>query len=1132
MRKLILTLFLLLTPLTASASILGIQQGGTASSTLTGILMGNGIGSVRTLTIGTNLTLSGTTLNATGGSGGTGAATSSFAATYPILVTSSASAITFSTALSTTTINVCASGCPFSSIQSALTAGFKTLNLAPETYTLASPVTLSQNKITIIGAGPNTILACNTSSIPTCLLGTTALSSENIRDLTINNTGPSGTGTCIDFTQMGASEFSSVDCTGNFQVGYIASTTADTSYNVIRQPVINVAGAGGYGIYFGAHAINNTIEYPRINPNGDDRVTGLYLDGQNTFCIHCETEKYAGIGLEVGSDARSMDLNVYMELDKTNIQIDKDAYAINITGFSGDASSSAQNLSDLGARGLQVAANIGYRPTYYLNNINWGIGTSTPGGMLSIQDWPASSSTLPFIISSSTLTGTTTLFSVDNVGNASTTNLTDSGLTSGNCVQAGAGGLLTTTGTGCGSASGLSSYDAWTHLSYAGQTTSATTATMWFTNAVKSLAASSSDLTYASTTAITSVTASTTVLNISGATTFQSLLTGANRFLIIGATGIASTIGLPLSVANGGTGATALGSSMLVGTNVSGGTLVSTSSPTADHYSATSTLVASTFPYASTTAISSSNLVSGNCVQAGTGGLLTTTGSACGSGGAASAFEVATTSNIAISQIAYINQTTGRTTLASAATTTLTGTAPITFSQPIAVIGSSASIITCAVATASVPGCLAAADFTTFASKMSDTLTFTHTSYGGQVTSATTSTLWLTNATISLAASSSVLTYASSTYSSFLGASSTKYFGAGLDAGCNGTSFLQITSGTFGCSTPAGGSGAGDSFTHPTIYSTTTSATSTSLATAGVFFSSSTQATSTFAGALQVSSGIASPYLLVGSTSPPYGYDNHDLLSVVGARNDYQDLHVTNSSSGACATADLVVQNNMATAADFFGDIGHTSSGFTGSGCANNPFTGFGASSMYMFDPDGNMNFGVASTSGVVARTLSFNWFWGGYTSINKVMSLASTSLQVNDRFGTNVLTVSTASTTWPYDLIEGFTATSTGPIFAVDSAGHLMASSTYPTLSSCGTSPSLSNDSSDFSGTITVGSVAATACTLTFGNAHINSPHCVISEQTGSVVNASSYTESVTGFTYSQTGLTSDKLDYICTGK
>jgi len=72
MKKILIGLLAFLLPLTASASILGVQQGGTASSSLTGILVGNGISPINTLTIGSNLTLTGTTLSASGG-GGSGA---------------------------------------------------------------------------------------------------------------------------------------------------------------------------------------------------------------------------------------------------------------------------------------------------------------------------------------------------------------------------------------------------------------------------------------------------------------------------------------------------------------------------------------------------------------------------------------------------------------------------------------------------------------------------------------------------------------------------------------------------------------------------------------------------------------------------------------------------------------------------------------------------------------------------------------------------------------------------------------------------------------------------------------------------------------------------------------------------
>lgn len=55
------------------ATTFNVQQGGTGSTTLSGILNGNGLtglnGAIKTLVIGSNLSFDGTTLSATGGSG-------------------------------------------------------------------------------------------------------------------------------------------------------------------------------------------------------------------------------------------------------------------------------------------------------------------------------------------------------------------------------------------------------------------------------------------------------------------------------------------------------------------------------------------------------------------------------------------------------------------------------------------------------------------------------------------------------------------------------------------------------------------------------------------------------------------------------------------------------------------------------------------------------------------------------------------------------------------------------------------------------------------------------------------------------------------------------------------------------
>lgn len=74
MKKLLL-LLLILFPLTSSAAIFQVVQGGTGVGTLSGIPFGNGTSPFSVLTIGTGLSLVGSTLNATGGGGGSSGGT-------------------------------------------------------------------------------------------------------------------------------------------------------------------------------------------------------------------------------------------------------------------------------------------------------------------------------------------------------------------------------------------------------------------------------------------------------------------------------------------------------------------------------------------------------------------------------------------------------------------------------------------------------------------------------------------------------------------------------------------------------------------------------------------------------------------------------------------------------------------------------------------------------------------------------------------------------------------------------------------------------------------------------------------------------------------------------------------------
>ncbi len=89
-------------------------------------------------------------------------------------------------------------------------------------------------------------------------------------------------------------------------------------------------------------------------------------------------------------------------------------------------------------------------------------------------------------------------------------------------------------------------------------------------------------------------------------------------------------------------------------------------------------------------------------------------------------------------------------------------TATSTFSAPLVYTGAT-NAVTCTTATASVPGCLAAADFTTFSGKLNFSNLFNSTPpYQALSTISTSTTLWLTGTTLSLAASSSMITSATS----------------------------------------------------------------------------------------------------------------------------------------------------------------------------------------------------------------------------------------------------------------------------------------------------------------------------------------------------------------------------------
>lgn len=104
------------------------------------------------------------------------------------------------------------------------------------------------------------------------------------------------------------------------------------------------------------------------------------------------------------------------------------------------------------------------------------------------------------------------------------------------------------------------------------------------------------------------------------------------------------------------------------------------------------------------------------------------------------------------------------------------------------------------------------------------------------------------------------------------------------------------------------------------------------------------------------------------------------------------------------------------------------------------------------------------------------------------------------------------------------------GGTLAVTMNGHIETKGTAPTLSSCGTSPSIAGN--DMVGTITVGSSPSTTCNLTFHSSWTNAPSCMVVDYTTSLSIQAPTTTTGVSLTASATFGAGDSVAYICLGR
>lgn len=96
---------------------------------------------------------------------------------------------------------------------------------------------------------------------------------------------------------------------------------------------------------------------------------------------------------------------------------------------------------------------------------------------------------------------------------------------------------------------------------------------------------------------------------------------------------------------------------------------------------------------------------------------------------------------------------------------------------------------------------------------------------------------------------------------------------------------------------------------------------------------------------------------------------------------------------------------------------------------------------------------------------------------------------------GVQFISVSSTPAVLQSDFLLNVSSSSGVLTFGIQNNSHVISSGTTPSVSSCGTSPSMDPNSTDFAGTINTGSASPTACTLTFSTPFPNTPVCVVSD-------------------------------------
>ncbi len=285
--------------------------------------------------------------------------------------------------------------------------------------------------------------------------------------------------------------------------------------------------------------------------------------------------------------------------------------------------------------------------------------------------------------------------------------------------------------------------------------------------------------------------------------------------------------------------------------------------------------------------------------------------------------------------------------------------------------------------------------------------------------------------------------------------------------------------------------------------------------------------------------------ILISPDNTSYGFlTGGQLLELTQNSNTVTQQVIVNKNSGGAVNTGYTLGNaNTVNNANPY--LGSFYSGIYMAGSGFNTYPGLLPNDSVYVNSDGNLRF-AALSSNVASSTMT--WSVGpGFSTANYDMTLKAQSsgrgfLGIGTTSPMALLSIQRATSTQPLFAIASSTATGeTNPVLEVDFNSHHIVSGPKPTVSVCGSSPSVTGN--DVAGQVTTGTALPLSCTVTFAKTYGTAPACVVTgappsggSNVGSIVSSTtatsfSFMNKATTTAVAWTGMTSFVVSYYCLG-